>query len=206
MYCSFQDYENLYLLLDLLTGGDLRYQFNSLVHDYSEIEVKFFISCIILSLEYIHSQNIIHRDIKPENLVFDSKGYLRLTDFGIAKVLKPENSTISDTSGTPGYMAPEVLLSKNHTFPVDIFAIGVIGYELLIGHRPYRGKDRKEIRKNMKEKEIIIEKEDNKNNKLSEECINFINRCLKKNVEMRIGYHFGIKELKVHKWFNKYAI
>ena len=204
MYCAFQDYENLYLLLDLLSGGDLRYQFNSLENNFGENEVKFFISCIILSLEYIHSQNIIHRDIKPENLVFDSKGYLRLTDFGVAKILKPENTTISDTSGTPGYMAPEVLFTKNHTFHVDIFAIGVIGYELLIGHRPYRGKDRKEIRKNMKEKQIMIEADDNKGNKWSDDCINFINRCLKKNPEMRIGYHFGIKELKVHKWFDKY--
>jgi serine/threonine protein kinase len=48
--------------------------------------------------------NIIHRDIKPENLVFDDMGYLRITDLGIARIMKPNNS--SDTSGTPGYMAP----------------------------------------------------------------------------------------------------
>lgn len=49
----------------------------------------------------------MHRDIKPENLVFDDNGYLRTTDFGIARIWKPNNS--SDTSGTPGYMAPEVM-------------------------------------------------------------------------------------------------
>lgn len=59
-------------------------------------------ACLVLSLEFIHKNGIIHRDIKPENLVFDEKGYLRLTDFGIARYIKPENS--SDTSGTPGYM------------------------------------------------------------------------------------------------------
>lgn len=59
-------------------------------------------ACIFLSLEYVHENKIIHRDIKPENLVLDSKGYVHLTDFGIARVMKPENS--SDTSGTPGYM------------------------------------------------------------------------------------------------------
>lgn len=53
-------------------------------------------------LEYIHNKNIIHRDIKPENLVFDEDGYLRITDFGIARIWRPENS--QDTSGTPGYM------------------------------------------------------------------------------------------------------
>lgn len=58
-----------------------------------------------MGLEYIHQQGILHRDIKPENLVFDKKGYLRITDLGIARIWKPDNS--QDTSGTPGYMAPE---------------------------------------------------------------------------------------------------
>ena len=201
MICAFQDYENLYLLMEFFSGGDLRYQFNS-DHTFTENEIKFFISCLLISLEYIHSNNIIHRDIKPENLVFDGKGYLHLTDFGIAKIINEQN--ISDTSGTPGYMAPEVIQGKNHSFPVDFFAIGVIGYELLIGHRPYRGKNRKEIKKMMSfgKDDILIKEEDNKDNEWSSQCINFINRCLRKNVEMRIGYHFGIKELKAHNWFN----
>lgn len=57
---------------------------------------------MVIGLEYIHGNGIIHRDIKPENLVFDSRGYLRITDFGIARVWRPDNA--SDTSGTPGYM------------------------------------------------------------------------------------------------------
>ena len=203
MLCAFQDYENLYLLLDFLSGGDLRYQFNS-DHIFTENELKIFISCIILSLEYIHSNNIIHRDIKPENLVLDSKGYLHLTDFGVAKNINEQG--ISDTSGTPGYMAPEVILGKNHSYPVDFFAIGVVGYELIIGHRPYRGKNRKEIKKKMlpEEKEIFIEQEDNKENKWSMNCINFINKCLKRNAEMRIGFQNGIKELKEDIWFSEF--
>jgi len=52
----------------------------------------FVIACMLLSLEYLHKNNIIHRDIKPENIVMDKKGYPRLTDFGIARVVKPENS------------------------------------------------------------------------------------------------------------------
>ncbi len=62
--------------------------------------LEFFIVCLILALEYLHTNNIIHRDIKPENLVLDHRGYLRVTDLGIARVIRPENS--SDTSGTPG--------------------------------------------------------------------------------------------------------
>lgn len=62
----------------------------------------------------MHSRKIIHRDIKPENLVFDDKGYLHLTDLGIAKFLREDNYT--DTSGTPGYMAPEVMCRQNHSY------------------------------------------------------------------------------------------
>lgn len=58
-------------------------------------------------MEYLHSKGIIHRDIKPENLVLDKDGYLKLTDLGVARKYRPDNST--DTSGTPGYMAPEVI-------------------------------------------------------------------------------------------------
>lgn len=60
------------------------------------------IACIIVGLEYLRGKQIIHRDIKPENIVIDEKGYLRITDFGIARKYKLENS--EETSGTPGYM------------------------------------------------------------------------------------------------------
>ena len=65
------------------------------------------IACMVLGLEYMHNENVIHRDIKPENIVMESNGYLRITDMGIAKILRSDNA--ADTSGTPGYMAPEVM-------------------------------------------------------------------------------------------------
>jgi serine/threonine protein kinase len=74
---------------------------------------------------------VIHRDLKPENLVLDDRGYLRLTDLGVSREVKPNNA--EDTSGTPGYMAPEVICKTNHSYPVDFFALGVIAYELMTG-------------------------------------------------------------------------
>lgn len=130
MQYAFQDFENLYIVLDLLSGGDLRYHV-SRYRKFSEEQTKFFMACILLSLEYIHNKSILHRDIKPENLVLDEKGYVGLTDFGIAKIYQKENYT--ETSGTPGYMAPEVMCAQNHTIAVDYFALGVIGYEFMIG-------------------------------------------------------------------------
>lgn len=132
MHLCFQDHDNLYLLMDFLSGGDLRYHICK-YRKFTEKQSKFFISNIILGLEYIHSKKIIHRDIKPENLVLDENGYVRITDFGIAKFFNKDKDNKNETSGTPGYMSPEVIRCMNHGYPVDYFAIGIIGYELMIG-------------------------------------------------------------------------
>lgn len=84
---------------------------------------------------------MIHRDLKPENLVLDSQGYLRITDLGVSRELRQDNH--QDTSGTPGYMSPEVMCRRNHSFPADYFAVGVMAYEFMLGRRPYTGANRK---------------------------------------------------------------
>ena len=106
MYYAYQDRENLYLCMDLLSGGDLRYHINKR-RRFTEEQTKFFVGCCLQAFDYIHKKNIIHRDIKPENIVLDNTGYLRVTDFGIARYYKKDNA--KETSGTPSYMAPEVL-------------------------------------------------------------------------------------------------
>ena len=199
MYYAFQDNENLYLVIDLMKGGDLRYHISRHKH-FSEEQTRFFICCIIISLQYIHNNNVIHRDIKPENLVLDENGYVRITDFGIAK--KNLNDNSNETSGTPGYMSPEVMKGKNHSFCVDFFALGVIGYEFMKGQRPYVGKSRKEIKEQMMFKQAEI----NKNNIMegwSEESADFINKLLIRKQESRLGYK-GINELKSHCWVKYY--
>ena len=82
--------------------------------------------------------------MKPENLVFDDKGYLHLTDFGIAQVWVEDNER--ENSGTPGYMAPEVMFRLKHGIVADYFAVGVIAYECMMGRRPYLGRSKKEIK------------------------------------------------------------
>ena len=197
MYYAFQDYSNLYLVMDYLIGGDLRYHIEKKVN-FSEQETKFIISNIILGLEYIHNNNIIHRDIKPENLIFDSFGYLRITDFGISKINEDDNS--NESSGTPGYMSPEVLFYQNHSFPVDFYALGIIGYELCLKKRPYVG-NREEIKEKM-----LIEQINFLYDELpfgwNENFINFINLLLEIRIEDRLGSKYGVKELKEHPWLS----
>ena len=201
MHYAFQDDKYLYLVMDLLSGGDLRYHI-SIHKKFSEEQTRFFICGIIISLEYIHSNNIIHRDVKPENLVLDENGYIRLTDFGIAKINEKDNS--SETSGTPGYMSPEVIKSLNHSFPVDFFALGVIGYEFMKGERPYMGNSRKEIKEQMMSRQAEIKMEEIKNEDWSKESIYFINKLLIRKPEERLGYKKGIEELKDHPWLRYY--
>jgi serine/threonine protein kinase len=81
-------------------------------------------------------------------------GYLRITDFGVAKISQKENS--NETSGTPGYMAPEVMCAQNHSYAVDYFAVGVIAYEFMLGVRPYLGKSRKEIKEMILAKQVQV--------------------------------------------------
>ena len=195
MHFAFQDFYNLYLVMDLLNGGDLRFH---IAHKktFTESQTKFIIANMLLALEYIHSKNIIHRDIKPENLVLDSNGYVRITDFGVAKINEEDNS--SETSGTPGYMAPEVILVQNHSFPSDFFALGVIGYEFMLGKRPYLGRGRKEIKQLIIAKQAKLEK-DEIPDEWSKDSVNFINSLLQRKPKRRLGYR-DINEIKNHEW------
>ena len=200
MHYAFQDKDNLYLVIDILNGGDLRFHC-SRYRKFSEEQTRFFIACMVHALSYVHENNVIHRDVKPENLILDDKGYVHLTDFGIAKENKGDNS--SETSGTPGYMSPEVILGIGHSFSVDYYAIGVIGFEFMTGKRPYIGKTRREIKEQMFKKQARINK-----NKLEKEwsldSMDFINRLIERKPELRLGSKSGIKELKDHFWLRYY--
>ena len=197
IHFAFQDSDYLYLITDYFPQGDLRYQ---LINNkfYTELQIKFIISNILLSLEYIHINNIIHRDIKPENILIDKKGYLAITDFGIARFIKKNNS--NEKSGTPGYMAPEVLFVQNHTFTVDYYALGIIGYELIFGRRPYNNIERKALKQEIFSKEVQIKKYQLPKN-YSYECMDFINRMIKRKQTERLGFN-GIKTIFKHPWLS----
>ena len=195
MKYAFQDKENLYLIMDMMTGGDLRYHIAR--HKvFTEAQTKFFVACIISGLEYLHVNGILHRDIKPENLVLDGRGYLRITDFGIARMWAAQNK--QDTSGTPGYMAPEVMCRQNHGIGVDYYAIGVMVYEFMTGKRPYLGRTRKEIREAILARQVQLRRFEIPEG-WSLEAADFVNKLLQRKPANRLGLN-GPGELKGHAW------
>jgi protein kinase A len=90
----------------------------------------FYITEIVLALEYLHSHKIGYRDLKPENLLIAADGHIKITDFGFAKKITDKTFTLC---GTPEYLAPEEIMTVGHDHGVDWWALGVLLYEMIVG-------------------------------------------------------------------------
>lgn len=112
--------------MELAEGGDtysLIREKSQRFKDYKkagENAVRFLLGCLILGMEYLHSNKIIYRDLKPENLLMFSNGYVKMTDFGLAKELK-ENIENRTEAGTTFYYAPEMVLRQNYGREIDLW-------------------------------------------------------------------------------------
>lgn len=133
LYATFRDSMNIYMLLSYVPGGELFTHLRR-AQRFTPDVTRFYLATIILALRYLHSFNIIYRDLKPENLLLDSRGYLRLTDFGFAKIVDDRTWTLC---GTPEYLAPEIILNEGHGKPADWWACGILAYEMMVGYPPF---------------------------------------------------------------------
>ena len=132
-----QDDRNLYLALELINGGEL-FTYLRGVGRFPIDQAKQYIAEIITIFDYLHNKNIIYRDLKPENILIHKSGYLKLTDFGFAKIVESRTYTLC---GTPEYLAPEIILNKGHGKPVDWWTCGILLYEMIAGIDPFSDDD-----------------------------------------------------------------
>jgi len=132
-----QDDRYLYFCLELVPGGELFTYLRS-VGKFAGLHARFYSAQVVSMFEYLHSKNIVYRDLKPENILIDTTGYLKLTDFGFAKVIETRTYTLC---GTPEYLAPEILLNKGHGKPVDWWTLGILTYEMIAGIDPFADED-----------------------------------------------------------------
>ncbi|KAK8084937.1 kinase-like protein [Apiospora hydei] len=158
---SFQDIEYMYLVVDLMSGGDLRFHISR--KTFTEDAVRFWIAELGCALRYVHGQGIIHRDVKPDNVLLDADGHVHLTDFvrfgpptfmtlyrcggtgtntsfyqNVASDVIP-GKVLTSKSGTLAYLAPEVYSGKGYTVTADWWSLGVLFYECIYNKRPFEG-------------------------------------------------------------------
>eukprot|EP00834_Sanchytrium_tribonematis_P004756 NODE_252_length_11723_cov_1.965933.p5 type:complete len:330 gc:universal NODE_252_length_11723_cov_1.965933:2027-3016(+) len=136
----------LYLIMELLEGGELMDKLLELQH-FDEGHAKLIFKQVLSGVSYLHDHCIVHRDIKPENIVFRYKDKLDvvLVDFGLAVHLDPlERPTLSSPAGSKGFVAPEILLGDPYNEAVDLWSIGVTTYFVLCGYTPFENLEKDE--------------------------------------------------------------
>ncbi|KAF9578391.1 hypothetical protein BGW38_005833, partial [Lunasporangiospora selenospora] len=195
---AFQDDEHLFMILDLMLGGDLRFHLERAGPMREEV-VRFYIAELALALDFLHSRRIIHRDLKPDNVLLDEHGHAHLTDFNIAVYYSP-SKPLTSIAGSMAYMAPEVLLRKGYQQSVDWWSLGVVMFELLFGKRPFRGKTNDLLTNSILRDPLPFP--DNVRDTVSAPCLDVLSKLCDRDVTKRLGCTSeGIDAVKSHPWF-----
>lgn len=183
----------VYMILEYCDCGDLSKLIGKPI---KEEVVEYYFFQIIEALKFLQESKIIHRDIKPKNILLkNDRKELKLCDFGFAK-LKSGMERVNTICGSPLYMAPELLEEKTYTDIVDVWAIGMILYEMLYGNHPYaKCRDIDDL-KNFSQQDIKIPPENTKNKNINEKCIELLKKMLNKDENKRIA----LKELFTDPW------
>ncbi|GMI21842.1 hypothetical protein TeGR_g10222 [Tetraparma gracilis] len=141
LYGTFQDTDCLYMMLEIVMGGELfrlLHGDGSVENKLSSQDTAFYAANVVSVYEYIHAQNVTYRDLKPENILIAADGYLKVVDWGFAKKVVDKTFT---TCGTPEYLAPELVQGTGHNKGVDLWALGILIFEMLVGRTPFVGND-----------------------------------------------------------------
>ncbi|CAH2306913.1 serine threonine- kinase N2 [Pelobates cultripes] len=141
LFGCFQTTHHACFVMEYTPGGDLVTNVYNSNGALTEPRAIFYAACVVLGLEYLHSQKIIHRDLKLENILVDKEGFAKITDFGISKEGIGYGERTTSHCGTLDYMAPEILKHESYTKAVDWWSLGVLIYTMLAGVTPFDGED-----------------------------------------------------------------
>ncbi|XBI01856.1 CBL-interacting protein kinase 24 [Triticum dicoccoides] len=181
----------IYIIMELITGGEL---FDKIARQgkLRENEARKYFQQLIDAINYCHSKGVYHRDLKPENLLLDSRGNLKVSDFGLSSL--SQNGFLHTTCGTPNYVAPEVLSDGGYDgSAADVWSCGVILYVLMAGYLPFEENDLPTLYDKITAAHFSCP------DWFSQGAKSLIQRILDPNPKARIT----IKEMKADTWFSK---
>ena len=181
MVKSMKNQNFCFLLIEFINGTNLDQYLSNRDHKQNLYETQFYVGSILLMLDYLQKKFIAHRDIKPSNIMIDYNGYLKMIDFGTAKILTDYTSTII---GTPHYIAPEILQGRGYSLSCDFWSLGICMYEIFYGKYPFGNYANEviEIYKDILKSNFTFPTE----NSRVENVNNFIKCLLNKKVNERI--------------------
>lgn len=176
-----KDSSNYYIFLEYCSNGEL-YNIIKKNRNLKESEAKPLFKQILLGLQYIHSINVAHRDLKPENILVDAKGHIKISDFGLSKLLDSQNDGLTSTPcGSPCYASPECISGNPYDAKKsDIWSCGVILYTMTTGYIPWTKKTQSQIFEQIKNAEFKIP------SNISDLCSGLISRMMTVDNNKRI--------------------
>ena len=157
LYDHFSSSRYIYLVLELCEGGDLSKYIKKCKRVDERLAVSF-LKQLSDGLYFLSQKNLIHRDLKPANVLLSEcseRATLKLADFGFAKHLA-EASMAQTPCGTPLYMAPEIFEMHEYDAKADLWSVGCIFYEMLVGTPPFKGSNPRELFQNIKTKALSL--------------------------------------------------
>jgi serine/threonine protein kinase len=196
---SFQTPSAMFIVMEYAAGRDMFF----MIHERGTLtlfQTRAYITQVTLALDHVHSKGFIYRDLKPENLLIRDDGYLRLTDFGFAKALKPGERAYT-VCGTPDYLAPETLRQQGCNRAADFWAIGVLLFEMMTGYPPFHGQTHSDLYRR-----ITAGRMRSFPRQFDEDAADLVKRLLKQSEGERIGVGAeGIQKIRRHPFFKGFS-